>query len=358
MKRHVPVVLAGLLASGFVAAEGMNFNQAVRAALVSSPVLESHYREWGVSGPGLALGGVGKDGGTELPPDTFGGVLAVQAKDLAGLDGGRRSSAESFAKALAAVKSAYIRAVAARQLADVRRDALKAADAAFSLIDGQRKAGSAASSEWLKARQALAQARFELTEAEAEMAAEKQRFISQAGLKDADLADALPDLPGPLPELTTLQTERLAVDAELINSAIVRDREARGRAAFRSIPQQLPLNLPTRVTVPETRLTGEAALEYRLQLAEHQAETVELLGRAKALETLVWAYQQHLLPAAQERSDETLKAYNGMLVSVYSLIETKREELTLLEGFIKARRDLWLAWLELEAGGTQIARSS
>ncbi|AXK38069.1 hypothetical protein [Crenobacter cavernae] len=356
MKKHVPIVLAAWLVSGFAAAGGLDFNQAVRAALVNSPVLESHYREWGVSGAGLAQGGVAKSAGDELPPDTFGGVLALQARDLAGLDAGRRRSAEAFAKSLAAVKSAYIKAVAAGQLAGVRRDALKAAEAAFSLMDGQRKAGSAASGEWLKARQELARARFESAEADAEAAAEKQRFVSQAGLGDVELADVLPELPGRLPEFGRIKADTLALDAELIDSARERDREARGKA-FRPVPQRLPLSLPAKVVVPESRLAGEAALEHRMQLAEHQAETAALIGRAKALETLAEAYRKDLVPAAQGRSDETLKAYNGMLVGVYTLIETKREEFTMLEGFIKARRDLWLAWLELEAGGTQIARS-
>jgi len=349
-------MLAALLASGFAAAEGLNFNQAVRAALVNSPVLESHYRGWGVSGPGLALGGVDKAGG-ELPPDTFGGVLALQAKDLAGLDAGRRKSAEAFVKSLALVKSAYIKAVAARQLADVRRDALKAAEAAFLLMDGQRKAGSAAAGEWLKSKQEAAQARFELAEAEAEARAEKQRFTSQAGLKNVELADTLPDLPGPLPGLSPLGATTLAMDSELATSARESEREARGRPTFKPVKQQLPLVLPPRVTTSESGLVGEAALEHRMQLAEHQAETVGLIGRAKALEGLVEAYQKELLPAAQGRSDETLKAYNGMLVGVYTLIGNKREEFSMLEGFIKARRDLWLAWLELEAGGLQIARS-
>lgn len=357
MNRHAQILLAALAIAGPVRAEGLNFNQALRSALVHSPVLESQYRDWGVSGAGLALGGVDKSNGDELPPPTFGGILALPPQELAGLDAGRRSSVEAFAKSLAVVKSAYIKAVAAGQLAGIRRDACKAAEAAFSLMDGQRKAGSATTGEWLKSRQEAARAQFELAESEAEAQAEKQRFLALAGLKNMELSDSLPELPGPLPDPTMLRAARLALDVELIDSARLQAREARGRATFRPVPRSLPLTVPARATVPESRLSGEAALEHRLQLAEHEAEAVEQIGRAKALEQLVDAYRQHLLPAAQGRSDEALKAYNGMLVGIYALIDSKREEFAVLENFIKARRDLWLAWLELEASGIPMTRS-
>lgn len=357
MKRHAHIVLAALLISGFAAAEGLNFNQAVRTALVNSPILESHYRAWGVSGAGLSLGGVDKNDRDELPPDTFGGVLNLHPKDLTTLDAGRRNSAEAFAKSLANVKSAYIKAVAARQLANIRRDAFKAAEAAFSLMDGQRKAGSATLGEWLKSKQEVARAKFESDEAQTDAQAEKQRFLSLTGLKNVELADTLPELPGRLPDIATLRATQLTLDTELIDSARLSNREIRGRTAFRPIPQALPLSLPARVTVPDSGLSGEAAVEHQVKLAEHEAETAERIGRAKALEGLVDAYRQELLPAAQSRSDEALKEYNGMLLGVYALIDSKREEFNILEGFIKARRDLWLAWLELEASGTPMARS-
>lgn len=357
MKRPIPLLLAGLLCSGWATAEGLNFNQAVRAALTHSPLLERHYREWGVSGAGLAAGGVQQDGGDELPPPTFGGVLAWQSGDLAGVDAGRRASAEAFAKTLAGVKAAYVRAVAANQLAGVRRDALKAADAVLSLRDGQRQAGSASPDDWLKASQEQARARFELAEAQAEAQAAQQRFSAQAGLAPTELAEVLPALPGPLPQLAAVLAQQAQRDSELIDSRRERDKETRARPAFRPAAQRLPLTPPTRVTIASDRLAGESDIEHRVQLAEHQAELTETLSKARALAELEQAYRQQLLPGAQARSDETLKAYNGMLVSVYRLIETKREEFTVLEELIKARRELWLAWLALEAAGVPLARS-
>src|SRR5581483_11610867 len=79
----------------------------------------------------------------------------------------------------------------------------------------------------------------------------------------------------------------------------------------------------------------------------------------EARDLLAAAYEQArflrdtMLPLQQSIVNETLLRYNGMLLGVYDLLLAKQNQLNAARDFVRASRDFWVAYAQLEraAGG-------
>jgi outer membrane protein TolC len=60
-------------------------------------------------------------------------------------------------------------------------------------------------------------------------------------------------------------------------------------------------------------------------------------------------YQREVLPLRKIISDETLLRYNAMLIDVFSLLAEARQRIAATITAIQAKRDFWLATVELKA---------
>ena len=60
-------------------------------------------------------------------------------------------------------------------------------------------------------------------------------------------------------------------------------------------------------------------------------------------------YQREVLPLRKIISDETLLRYNAMLIDVFSLLAEARQRIAATIAAIEAKRDFWLATVNLKA---------
>jgi outer membrane protein TolC len=78
------------------------------------------------------------------------------------------------------------------------------------------------------------------------------------------------------------------------------------------------------------------AIDARSQVRE------SYLGYRSAYE-LARHYRDEILPLRKRISDEQLLRYNGMLISVFELIEDSRQQVASVSASIDALREYWLA---------------
>ncbi|UPT75394.1 MAG: TolC family protein [Elusimicrobiota bacterium] len=86
-----------------------------------------------------------------------------------------------------------------------------------------------------------------------------------------------------------------------------------------------------------------AALENQVRLEVRLARS-QVAAARKAVER----YSAALVPLTRRVAAETLKQYNFMLLGVYDVLRTRREEFETQSEYIDALRDYWTAWAELE----------
>jgi outer membrane protein TolC len=72
-------------------------------------------------------------------------------------------------------------------------------------------------------------------------------------------------------------------------------------------------------------------------------------------------YQREVLPLRKIISDETLLRYNSMLIDVFAVLAEARQRIAATITAIEAKRDFWLATVDLKAavagGGMSGSRS-
>ncbi len=86
-----------------------------------------------------------------------------------------------------------------------------------------------------------------------------------------------------------------------------------------------------------------AALESQVRL-EVRLSRSALVASRKTAER----YRTALIPLSRRVAAETLKHYDFMLLGVYDVLRTRRDELEAQSEYIDAQRDYWTAWSELE----------
>ena len=85
---------------------------------------------------------------------------------------------------------------------------------------------------------------------------------------------------------------------------------------------------------------AEVALDARSEVREVHASY-------EAAWDVADRYGRTVVPVAGRISDESLRRYNGMLISVFELLADAREQVRAAQGFNEALRDFWLAEADL-----------
>ncbi|MCM2341196.1 TolC family protein [Rhodoferax sp.] len=203
-------------------------------------------------------------------------------------------------------RKAWLQAVATRQALAQYRAALDAAEAAREL--GQRMVNVG---NWSKLKQAqvqLVQSSAQMNLVRAQYAADQAQasLIKTLGLKGqyahVTLPDALPDVPQQLPPITAWQQQALAIQAQL----------------------------------PE------------VEGMRHQANFDMALAAYQASHALVKGTRDEVLKLREFISEETLLHYNGMLSSVWDLLDQSRNQSQAVIDAIGAQRDLWISEADLQ----------
>ncbi len=284
----------------------------------------------------------------------------------------------------AEVKASFYTAQAAEQRTSLRRTAYESFEAASELLDRQRKAGNINELEHAREKAMSEQAGVELDRSIAEAEQARERLAALMGVQDMspwtfDGAFSAPAADEPslakLEETALRQRwdlEAARRDPDILKQALTVNRlglfgpitagvdAEKGIGEPRGIGPTVEFSVPLfdRQQASSARLKAEmrrsvftvAALESEVRLQVRLARS-SLAAARKAAER----YRTALVPLNRRVAAETLKHYNFMLLGVYDVLRTRREEFQAQSDYIDSLRDYWTAWSELErALGGQI----
>lgn len=278
----------------------------------------------------------------------------------------------------AQTRSAYYTAVAELQTLGVWRSAISATEASAELAERQVQAGTLSRLEQRSHQAFYAETLLEGARTELQVRRNREQLNRLMGLwgpaTDWQLPERLPDAPAWLPEIENLEARAVRnsfsvaagkreIEALRITLRLARKfryltvlgigvgthREPDGQFTGPRFELSLPLfdRGQSRIARLEAQL---AASRQRLTMnaIELRAAVREAGTRLSAIHEQVRYFQDVLLPIKQTIIDETQRRYNGMLLGVYDLLQSKQSLLATGRNYVAALRDFWLAWSDLE----------
>jgi outer membrane protein TolC len=373
--------------------------QAVEIALLRSPQMRALYADLGlaraevieaveIANPGIAIGrrhlspgeGYTQTVSVSLP---FVDALLLPLRSRWAKQQYERHSldvAQAVIDLTIDVESAWYRAVAAQQVADMRAAIADGADASSELAQRFFDAGNISELQLAREQAVATQARIDAAHARAEALGERLAFGTLLGLGAADgdwsLADRLPmpvaseddaEALVRLAESSNLELQAARLQEAQLRSAlrttratrwfggveaeVEREKEADG--AHQTGPT-LSLELPLFNQGQSTLGRAEALLaeaQARRQRAELTVTTAVRSGAQALAEhrRIVALYRDALIPQRAHIVARSQQAQNFMLLGVFELIEAKLEEYDAYQRYLEAIRDYWLARAELMA---------
>jgi outer membrane protein, heavy metal efflux system len=286
-------------------------------------------------------------------------------------------------------RAAFYKLQGARQLLELRQTVLAAAQASLDAARRLRAAGNTRDLDLANEQALLAQARLELSQAEAEVAENREDLNLLMGLWGPEAAtwnvtSRLPD-PADTP-LEGLESLAVAQRQDLLaarNATLVAARTA-GFANVAAVFSGAMLGAhyqrdadvkPTigpAITVPIPIFDQGQAASARALAQFHQAEdrykslAVQIRSQVRKthyrMETArqrAAYYKDVVIPLRRRITDQTQLQYNGMFIGVIGLLSAKQEEINAGSRYVEALRDYWVARSELEAAvGGRLSQSA
>lgn len=277
----------------------------------------------------------------------------------------------------AEVKAAFYAAQAARRHLALSRTAYASFEAAAELLDRQRKAGNINALDHAREKAEAERAAVELARAEGEAEQASERLSAIMGVQDMApwTPEETPSEPSPAePPLAQLEEAALRLrwdlDAARREPSILKSELSISRLGLfgditagvdaekefggeKGIGPAIELSIPLfdRRQASSARVKAElrrsaltvAALENQVRLEVRLARS-----RLGAARKSAERYKAALVPLSRRVAAETLKHYNFMLLGVYDVLRTRRDEFERQSEYIDALRDYWSAWAELE----------
>ncbi len=370
-------------------------NPAIQADLSNIGIAESDVAQAGrMRNPVISIGRVAGDGILEIERQILFSVLSLFtigprtaiAKDQA--ERARYMAALDVVKAAAGVRTAWIDAVTARERVEIMKRAYSSTQSAEQLGMRMAAAGSMTALDQAKLKVAKAEAAAQLGRFKAAASMAREKLIREMGVWGKEttfsLPSRLPKLPGRAEMRTNIErtalTQRLDIRAgrkeiELLKktknltqfTSVVSLLEISGFANDEREPGEEADAPPTKnhlhgfeveFAVPIFDL-GDAKVDrakYIYMQAVEQLKSMAVTARSEVREAytgyrsafdLARHYQRTIVPLNDRITEEELLRYNGMLASVFDLLNaTKQKQMARLTA-LDARRDFWLAKAQL-----------
>ncbi len=301
------------------------------------------------------------------------------------------SSVLSFA---GEVKQAFYEHQAANQMLEMRRSVATATATSFDFARRLRAAGNITQLQLAREQALDEEAKVELSSAEADLLATRERLNAFMGVWGADTqwkaAARLPELPKA--EIDVAHVESRAIEKS-VDVAIARSRLdaaadglgiKRSTAIFGGGDVQLGAaaereteggwGVGPSVSVPVPLFdTGSASVsraqaELRQARQNYTASAVEVRSAARAARDKLLAartraetFRDVILPLRHSIVEQTQAENNAMLVGTFDVLRAKQDEIEAGGQYVQALRDYWLARAEFErisTGGPIDSRSS
>ena len=392
-------------------AKELTVDSAVQVALLSSPRLRTTFEELSISQAELVQAGLLKNpvfsfgrtawDGEHIAPNFFATVeqdfldivTMPMRKQVAAteLEATKLEVGDAVLKLAAEVRSAYFMALAAEQVAAMRRLINDAAEASAELARRQYDAGNT-NDLTLNSELGLASTtRLERKRSEGEAAVAREHLNKLMGLWGTRtgwrMTARLPDLPPA--EVSLERLESIAIEKRLDVAAARREVQALDYAT--SMAKTTRWTGVVNISVEAGRLRGTQRIAFgpsvtleiplfdqrqaaiaRLEAFKRQAEN-NLLAlaidarsdvrasrvRLTTARGVVEEYGKGLVPLRENIVRFSQQQYDAMLLGVYQLIQAKQSEFDVYREYIEALRDYWIARSDLErAVGTRLKEAT
>ncbi|WP_075257664.1 TolC family protein [Herbaspirillum camelliae] len=373
-------------------------DDAVQIALINNPDLQADFAGLGVAEADLVQAGRLPNPGFSFKRTHAGDDLKIERSLSLGLmrlltlpaasrieqrrfEQVRLSLASRVLSVAAQTRQAYYQAVAAQQGLQYQEQVADAAEAAHALAVQMARLGNISQLDSAREQFFYGQAQASLQQARRLAAQHKESLARLLGLApDFALPAQLPALPRQLEAVDDIeqQARQQRLDVEAARTELQGLQASLGLTRATRLVNVLDLGaLRTTESGKPVENGYEISLEIPLfdwgQARVAKAEAIYLQGAhklaaavldARAQARLAWRerqdaytlarrYQDEWLPLRQRIADENVLRYNGMLVSVFTLLADAREQAATVNAAIEAQRDFWIAdaSLQLALGG-------
>ncbi len=382
---------------GTLLANPLTSDSAIRIALANNPQLKATYASLGIAAadvyeagrirnPVFSFTSLDSNVSGEMNQKTFGLILSFT--DLITLPSRKRFAEGEFAamkesisaeivNVAAETEVAFYEFVAAKQVAALRTQIARAGELSLQLAKRYFDAGNLTPRELALEQAAASETKLAALEANAEAYGKRVELANLLGLSAAGNWTAPAKLPVPLAheddidglikiaqqsrldlaaarKRTDLLADRLGVTnwtrwlGEL-DFSIEHERDTDGAdLTGPAIEWEVPIFTQNR----DKPLRASAELKMAIAEVERLMVTIENGVRAAHVATLsakdrVHEYQQQLIPARIEIVERAQEEEAFMLIGIFELLETKKDEYDAYKSYLVSVRDYWMARSEL-----------
>jgi outer membrane protein TolC len=299
-------------------------------------------------------------------------------------------AAEETLRVAHEARRAYFRAVAARELVPFLTESQSAAETATKMAARLRETGAINKLDQAREQVFYADLTAQLATARQREASEREALIRAMGLSNLDfkLPNALPVVPRRVQTWAGIEVEAAARRVDLQIARIELDVLAKSYGLSQAtrfinildggyadklekrpderflmrgfdVRLQIPIFDFGEVRVRQAEATYMQAVNRLLELAVNaRSEARDAYRVYRSTYDVAGHYQREVLPLRKIISDETLLRYNAMLIDVFSLLAEARQRIAATITAIEAKRDFWLATVDLKAAIAGGGRSS
>jgi outer membrane protein TolC len=361
----------------------MRLNPQARVNLLKVGIAEADYAQAGrIRNPGFSYERSTEGEYSASLLFDIGGLLLIPLRrevELRRLEATRFDAAGAVIKHLSEARIAWFEAVAEQQITELVAQSLESAAAANDMTRQMAALGHSAVAEAAESEIFLGEMRSALTRQRLAESAAREALVRQLGLwgdsaRKLSLPRTLPELPDGLREYDSVEGEAIErrIDVQIANANI--EAMASNYDLTRLNPFLSSIELgPTleksdagtergfelELSIPIFDPGGIANQKARFLFEQSQAQamTVAISAASQARQALqsyrsYWEiarqYENVLLPLRRRVSEERLLNYNGMLISVFDLLDDVRTAAELEVAAIRARRDFWVSDARLQ----------
>lgn len=379
--------LAGLLAQplSISAAEklAVGFNPMMKVKLFKVGLAEADYAQAGrMENPGFSYARFSGQAYEASILFDMGGVILMPLKrqlEARRLQAARYQAASDVLEHIANTRRSWINAVAARQQTGLMQRALESAEAGNNLTRQMSALGHSSVIEAADSELFLSGMRTSLTRQRLAESAAREGLIRQLGLwgkqaRSLKLPNQLPELPSHSIAIESVEGQAIEnrLDVRMANMNIV--GLAKNLNLTRLNPFFSAIELGPVLEKGEGEIDRGFELEFRIPIfdigdiktqkakaiyeqAQAQAEVTAIFAASSARQALV-SYQSSLeiakhfrdtvLPLRARISQEQLLMFNGMLISVFDLLDDLRSSTNMESNYVDAIKDFWIADTDLQ----------
>ena len=379
----------------------LDADAAVQIALLNNRGLQAAYNELAVAeaamvgaslppNPAISLSRIAGSGNVEIERRIIADILALAtlpARAELASNRFRQAQLQAIATTLrvaVAVRRAYYRTVASRELVDFLAQSQGAADAASQLAIRLGETGALNKLDQAREHAFYADISTQAALARQRAQVERERLVRLLGVWGSDLnfrlAGALPPLPHRPQALAAVEADavRRRVDLQIARIEVETLAKSYGLTQATRFINLLDVSAKSKTTRSSDAPTAtERGVEVEFQIPifdfgevrvrEAEQSYLEAVNRLtqKAVNVrseardayLVYRstydiaahYQKEVLPLRKIISDESLLRYNAMQIDVFALLTEARQRLAASAAAIEARRNFWLANVNLFA---------